>query len=245
VTAFALADFQRIVLPSGGVWRVTDWPEPFEPPPAPPPIRSEVEDDDAGRWDAPDGSFRTLYCATEAEGAVGEKLGPFALNPAAVRRIERFFDEEPDDEYLDDDLSGVLRSEDFSEWGWSLAWASVHPGASAIDVFHWRTAVAALPHAAPLLRSFGLRSLDRYALLEARRDFTRQLGAIFRERVTSLDGSLQACGLCYESRLPPAWECWAPWEPVPVDPDPAQLEALTITHPVARSAAAKLGVILV
>lgn len=48
---------------------------PFDPPPAPPPVGEVAPDEDAsGRWDAPQGEYRVLNCATEPEGALGEKL---------------------------------------------------------------------------------------------------------------------------------------------------------------------------
>jgi hypothetical protein len=67
----------------GTVYRVTDWQRPFDPPPPSPAINDQTaEDPPAGRWDDPDGVFRTLYCTTLAEAAIGEKLGDFALNLA-------------------------------------------------------------------------------------------------------------------------------------------------------------------
>ena len=99
----------------------------------------------AGRWDSPDGTFRTLYCATEAEGALGEKLGDFALKPTAVRRIEAFLESEPDEEYVGDTLAVRLDAEDIESFGWQLACAPAAEQGSAIDITHPRTFVAVFP----------------------------------------------------------------------------------------------------
>src|SRR4051794_27841374 len=102
------ADYSRFHLvppPATGFWRVTDWDEPFDPRPAPPPLDITLDlDSDSGRWDAPDGSFRTLYCCTDPEGAIGEKIAPFVPNPGAVLRIEEFLESQPDPDWADDHL---------------------------------------------------------------------------------------------------------------------------------------------
>jgi hypothetical protein len=77
--------------PALGFFRVSSWHEPFAPPDPPPPlVDSETGEaaEAAGRWDDLDGGFRTLYCATVAEGAIGEKLGDFTLNPKAASKVE-------------------------------------------------------------------------------------------------------------------------------------------------------------
>jgi hypothetical protein len=105
--------------PPDRFWRVTDWHDPFDPPPPPPPVGApDAGEDPAGRYDAPDGSFRTLYCCTEPEGALGEKLGDFALNPEAARDIEEFFYDAPDAEHADDDLTVRLEAADVDGFNW-------------------------------------------------------------------------------------------------------------------------------
>lgn len=134
-----------------GFWRVTGWPEPFDPPPPPLPVgHPNLREDDAGRWDDPRGAFSTLYCASEPEGALGEKLGHFRIDPGVPRRIEAFLQSEPDSGYEDDYLLPQLDTDDIAGFGWKLAWAPSEPAAKCIDVTHWRSHHAvfrcAIPH---------------------------------------------------------------------------------------------------
>lgn len=233
----------RLVSPPGAVYRVTDWHRPFDPPPPPPAIdRLVSEAVPAGRWDAPDGSFRTLYCATLAEGAIGEKLGDFALNPAASVRIEAFFESEPDDEFVDDQLFRPLDRSDIESFYWTLASAPCDPGVRLLDINHWKTHRATLPMIGPLLVQFGLHAFDRRAILDERRNFTRRLAGTWRAGATTDSGELLVRGLRFRSRLPPAWMCWAFWEPLPIDASRVSAEPITIDHPALRAAARKLGV---
>jgi hypothetical protein len=60
-TGFNYSRFNLVPPPPGGFWRVSDRDAPFEPRPAPPSLdETDNPDDDSGRWDAPDGTFRTL-----------------------------------------------------------------------------------------------------------------------------------------------------------------------------------------
>jgi hypothetical protein len=176
---------------------------------------------------------------------VGEKLADFRLNPTAVARIENFFDDEPDPEYVDDQLLRVLDRDDIESFGWSLAWAPCRSGVRALDVHHWKTATTTAPAAMELLIRYGLHDLDLPALLDIRRSFTRRLAGLWRAASTTATGALMVCGLRYRSRLLPAnWFCWALWEPVPVDAAAARIEEITIDHPALRRAARLLGVAL-
>ncbi len=242
----ALGGFERFTLvglPLGGVWRVSDWDEPLDPPPPPDPAWDTAPGTDAARrWDDPAGEFRTLYCATDAEGALGEKLGSFALRPSVVREIEAYFVEDPDDEFIDDDLAGGLDCRDIEDLAWKLAWAPIDPEVQAIDIAAPRTMIAALPGVRALLRGYGIPSFDRAALLSTKRGFTRRVAGYIREQATDGNGTLRAVGLRYESRLPPSWECWALWEPLPIAQEQASVETVSIDHQALRSAAAMLGV---
>jgi hypothetical protein len=231
--------FHLIALPRDGLWRVSDWDEPFDPPPAPRPL-DEVDPahDEARRWDDPAGEFRTLYCATEAEGAFGEKLASFAPNTAVVQAIAAFLEDEPDDEFADDDLAGGLDAADIEAQNWKLAWAPADQECSAIDVFHPRTMVAAMAAAWTLLGAF----LDRSVLVSRSRAVTRPLAGYLRDQAEDEAGDLRAAGIRYESRLGPAWECWALWEPFPMDISEPRAERVTIETPQLRAAAALLGV---
>lgn len=185
-----------------------------------------------------------LYCATEPEGAVGEKLAAFAPNVSAVRRIDAFLEEEPDPEYSEDYLGVGLDADDVESFDWLLAHAPANPAARFIDVWHPLTVVALFPPAASLLAAFGFKGLHRRALADERRGFTRRLGGLMRGDAIAANGELRAAGLRYESRLAPGWECWALWEPLPLDVNQANLERVTIDTPALRRAAELLGVVL-
>lgn len=237
--------YRLVGSPPGGFWRVTGHHDPFDPPPAPPPL-GEVgpDEDDSGRWDAPQGEYRVLYCATEPEGAVGERLAAFMPNVAAVRRIESFLDDGPDPEYSEDYLDVGLDADDIDSFDWLLAHAPATPAARFIDVWHPLTAIALFPRAVSLFAAFGLKVLDRRALADERRGLTRRLGGLMRSDATGENGELRVAGLRYESRLPPGWECWALWEPLPLDTDEAHVERVDIDTPALRRAAELLGVVL-
>jgi hypothetical protein len=231
--------------PAGGFWRATTHHDPFDPPPAPPPITEiEPSDDESGRWDAPAGEYKVLYCATQPEGALGEKLAHFMPNVSAVQRIEAFLEAEPDPELAEDYLEASLEAADIESFGWILAHAPAAPACRFIDVWHPATAVGLFPRAASLLKEFSLHVLDVRALADERRPFTRRLGALLRESATSASGELRASGLRYDSRLPPRWECWALWEPLPLNADASDIQRVHIDTPALRTAAQLLGVVL-
>ncbi len=196
-TTFGFVGYATVSPPPGGFWRVSAWHAPLDPPPPAPPLGTESKDDDGHRYDDPEGRWRTLYCATNAEGALGECLGDFRLNTAAVARIEGYLESEPDQDF-DEDYFRPLTADDVSGFNWKLAHAPATPRATFIDVDDWRT--------------------------------------------YPLSGELRAAGLRFTSRLPPAWECWALWEPLPLEAANAEIEAVTIDTPQLRTAAAMLGI---
>lgn len=199
-------------------WRVSDWPEPLDPKPPPPPVTApDPRADDAGRWDDPDGVHRTLYCATEPEGAIGERLGDFALNVAAVLEVESFLSEAPDEEY-EEELTSGLDAEAIRSLEWTLTSVPSDPSARFIDVQAGATFIAVAGAVLRALRVLGIRRFDRATLLDERRSVTRRIAGVIRSVATDEEsGNLGAQGIRYLSRLPPAWECWAVWEPLPFD----------------------------
>lgn len=240
------SDYHLVDAPAAGFWRVTSWHEPFEPKDPPPPVGEiDAAEDDAGRFDDPEGKHRTLYCASEAEGALGEKLAAFVLNPRVARRIEAFLVDEPDPEYADEDLTPILDEDMIDGFNWQLAWAPSVGGARFVDLWHWSTCAALLPHVGELLANFALKALDVRALADERRGFTRRLAGIVRRAATNADGELRVAGIRYTSRLPPRWTCWALWEPLPIDPSEITSSRVAIDTPALRRAANKLGVVLV
>jgi hypothetical protein len=243
MTGTDLSAFELSPLPASGIYRLSEWSAPLDPPPPPAPLWAvDPEHDASGRWDAPGEEFSTLYCATEAEACFGEKLGPFIPRPEAVLEIEEFLEKEPDEDFVGDDLTSGLDRTDIAMIGWKLAWAPTDPEARAFDVTARRTWVALLPSIASVLRAVGL-PLNRAALKSSIRGATREVaGKLYEASRDDDDGEVRAHGIKYESRRPPAWECWALWEPLPLEVADATVEEVTIDHPALRSAAAKLGV---
>ena len=195
--------FALVELPLGGVWRVSDWEDPLDPPAPPAPAWETPPGTDAARrWDDPAGEFRTLYCASEAEGALGEKVSNFALRPNVVREVEAFLREDPDEEFLDDDLAGGLDARDIANLDWKLAWAPVDGEAQVIDIAAPRTMIAALSGVRRLMRGYGIPSFDRAALLSTKRGFTRRIAGYLREEAT--DGKRLFAGRWLALREPPS-----------------------------------------
>jgi hypothetical protein len=243
IEPLGFAGYVTVPPPRYGFWRVSSWPQVFDPPRPPAPLGSPPEEDDGHRYDDPDGQFRTLYCATEAEGALGECLGDFVFNTAAVVRIEAFLESEPEPGF-DEDYHRPLRSEDIKAFVWKLGHTPAQD-ALLIDVEHWRTYLAAAPRALPALGRYGIKRFDRHTLLDERRYITRTLAGVYRADSTDEHGELLASGLRFTSRLPPAWECWALWEPPPLDAAVVQIEDVTFDTPALHTAADMLGVALV
>jgi hypothetical protein len=231
--------------PPSRFWRVSSWNEPFEPPPPAAPLGSAPEDDDGHRYDDPHGRESTLYCATEPQGALGECLAEFAYNAAAAVRIETFLDGDADPEH-DRDYQRPLDEADILAFEWKLASASADTESVFIDVDNWRSYLAVAPKAIPAVARLGITRWDRSVLLSARRSVTRTLAGIWKaEAVDPFTHELRASGLRFTSRLPPAWECWALWEPLAVVEEDREVVDVTIDLPELKLAAAMLGVALV
>ena len=140
--------YARVPARVDGFWRVSDWSDPFDPPPPAPPLGTDPREDDGHRYDDPDGQFRTLYSATEPEGAIGECLRDFAYSASAARRIEQFVLSEPDDGH-DEEYQRPLTAEDIEGFQWELAHALADPRERMLDVEHVRSCLASAPKAIP------------------------------------------------------------------------------------------------
>jgi hypothetical protein len=223
---------------------VSSWHEPFAPPPPAPPLGANPRDDDGHRFDDSHGRFRTLYCATSADGALGECLADFVPSSDAIVRIESFLLSEPDSG-PNESYGHVLDRHDIEGFEWQLAHAPARSEARLIDVDDWRTYLATSPHALGPLVRYGIRRLERSTLLDERRYVTRTLAGVWRNMATdSVSGRLNASGLRFTSRLPPAWECWALWEPLPIIASDVDSMPVTIDTVALRLAADKLGIAL-
>jgi hypothetical protein len=241
-SAFGADGYTMVPPPAAGFWRVSTWHAPFDPPAAAPPLGSDAKDDDGHRYDDPEGHDKTLYCTTEPDGAIGECLGDFVYSAVAAQRIEAFLESAPDDE-SDEDLQRPLTEEDIERFGWKLAHAPGLESARMINVDDWRSYLAAAPKAIPALAAYGIRRFDRRTLLDERRYVTRTMAGVWRDDATdTVTGDRFAAGLRFTSRLAPAWECWALWEPLAIDEKGIGIEEVTIHTPALRRAADMLGV---
>jgi hypothetical protein len=161
-----------------------------------------------------------------------------------VVRIEGFLASEPDKGF-DEDYFRALTADDVESFDWKLAHASADSGARFVDVEHWRTCNAVAPKAVRALLRYGIHHFDRRTLLDRRRYVTRTLAGLYRLDATDpVTAELHAAGLRFTSRLPPAWECWALWEPLPLDAANAEVERVTLDTPQLQTAAAMLGVVI-
>jgi hypothetical protein len=183
VPAFGFEGYVTVPPPPGGFWRVSGWDMPLDPPEPAPPLGADLKADDGHRYDDPDGLFKTLYCATEAEGALGECLGDFVYSAATAQRIEAFLFSEPDADF-DEDYQRALREEDIEAFRWRLVHAPADLGARLIAVDDWRTYLAAAPRIVPALARYGVKRFDRQTLLDERRYGTRTLAGIWRADAT-------------------------------------------------------------
>lgn len=235
--------YALVQLPESGLWRVSAWHDPFEPPPPAPPVGADPREDDGHRYDDPNGEVRTLYCASQAEGALGECLGDFVFSASAAVRVEAFLESDPEPGF-DETYQRPLDADDVAAFGWKLAHADVDRVLPFIDVDDWRTYLAAAPRAVPALAVYGVKRFDRHTLLDERRYVTRTMAGVFyKDAADSQTGEPRAGGLRFTSRLPPAWECWAVWGSLAIRGEP-ELVAVTIDTPQLQQAADMLGVAL-
>lgn len=227
--------------PTTGLFRVGRQPDPFAPPPFPAPLEASTFPVTSGnRWDAPDGNFRTLYWASSAEAALGETLAAFRTSPGVAERINAFLDGDADPDTDPTAISGEVPAEFFASR--ALARAQIHGDYPFFDVDDAELHVILTYDLADLLRTLGLREVDRGAVMSPDRRLTRPIAGALRRRSGRSDTTAYA-GIRYESRLDRRWECWAHWEMFRVSRRLSN-EPLTPTHPAVLSAAGRLGLTL-
>ena len=174
-----------------------------------------------GRWDDPDGEFRTLYAAATPSAAYTETLA--VLRPAhdQVARIRRTQPTPPNDPdlhtgkipvgYLDARHIGV---------------AACHPDVRLIDMSDPATHASFPAHVRRVLGWFDIRDADRGTVMTGDRRVTRYLARHLWQTCRDR-GLTHIRGLRYESRLTPTATCFALWD------DPSPIDTSTITlHPV-------------
>jgi hypothetical protein len=109
-----------------------------------------------------------------------------------------------------------------------------------VDVEHPDRYTAAGPALRPLLRCYGIRRIDRSSFLHADRRVTRTIARHYWELAQYPDHHSWR-GLRYSSRLAADWECWAIWEPSPLQEGIAEISPVTRTDPSLHGAATRLS----
>jgi hypothetical protein len=219
--------------------RVAQWHDPFDPPPPTPAIGTSPNL--GNRFDAPDASWKTLYTATPREASFGEKLAFFRDRPELEEKIAEFLEGEPD--ISEPRPRAELGADDIDAW--MCGSATVSQDVRVIDLMHPHTHEACWPALKSLLESHGHHRMDNGAILSPNRNLTRQIAGYMHELAvaTTMAGS-SVVGLHFESSLWSGWQCFALWEPLPLV-EVTNVAAVGVNDPDLRSAAAKVGVILV
>jgi hypothetical protein len=194
-----------------------------------------------GRWDSPDGSYRTIYAATTPYACLVELLAPFRPDPAvgdelaAIREDEADASSHPTVEpgHLDDSWFGVRR-----------LGRAVLTG-TYCDVTHSSTTATLRPRFLDPARQHGLMDLDAAALQDARpRVLTQAIGRALYEETEG--GRALLDGIRFPSRHGRDLELWAVFERASDGSRSGRLTEATVhplpaDHPAVRSAAALHG----
>jgi RES domain len=207
MSAAAAADMHLIPPPRGPLFHVGRRPNPFSwrmPDPldltADPPIIA------GSRFDAPNGDYATLYCATERYGALLEKLSPLRPIPELRARIDQALpgDREPEHDRMPG--STPFPTDIFEALQMGLV--SIDAEALFVDVDNPETHAALEKYGGkPLLQELGVSRIDRGTFLSPDRGLTRRAAHELHELVSGF-----AIGLRYTSALDGAAECWAIWD---------------------------------
>jgi hypothetical protein len=208
MSAAAAADMHLVPPPRGGVlYHVGPRPNPFRwrhPRPldlsADPPITA------GNRFDAPNGEYATLYCATKRYGALLEKLSPLRPIPDLRIRVDQALDGQPDPEHDRAPGSADFPVEIFDTLQMGIV--SINPEEQFVDIDDPDTHRALEKYGGrPLLNELGVARIDRGTFLSPDRGLTRRAAHEIHELVSGI-----AAGLRYLSAIDGSAECWAIWD---------------------------------
>ncbi len=228
--------------PKDGVYRVSRDLEPFkysEPPLSLPKLDEPVI---AGnRWDDPDGSYSTLYCATTAECSFAETIARYREKKDLLEKIDKFLSGPADVEYDFEVTPGVV-PEDYVA-NRTLGHADVEDNSNFVDVDHTDTHGVISKGIRPLLDTFDLASVNHNVVCSRDRRISRPIARCLYGCAQTTDYH-NVFGIRYVSRLSDEWECWAMWEPTPLLLGTASEEPVTWDNTDLQNAAKKLGLSL-
>jgi hypothetical protein len=195
-----------------------------------------------GRWDSPDGSYRTVYAGSTPLACLVELLAPFRPDPAVVDELAAIQEDEADASLHPTVTPGRLDD----------AWFAARRLGRAVltgtycDVTHSSTIAALRPRFLDAALRCGLADLDAAALQDARpRELTQAIGRALYEETEG--GRAVLDGIRFPSRHGRELELWAVFERASDGRHSARLteataRPLVADHPVVRSAAALHGV---
>lgn len=228
----AAADFALVAPPPGPVFHLGRWPNPFT-------WRQPTTLDDSrpagGRFDAPNGDYATLYCASERYGCLLEKLAALRPTPSLEDRIDDTLAEPFDPDHDRRLVSSRFPTDALN--GRVMGMATIDPSARFIDVENPRTHLALQRYGGQqMLHALGVHRIDRGAFLSPDRALTRRTA----EELHALLASATA-GIRYTSALDHDVECWAIWEHAKPQLHNPDIEPIDPTSPDLRRALPLLG----
>ncbi|MCJ0700263.1 RES family NAD+ phosphorylase [Frigoribacterium faeni] len=172
-----------------------------------------------GRWDSPDGSYRTLYAGTTLRACLVEVLAPFRPSPTVVLGLDAIEEDEADRALHPTADAGLIPE----SWFAVRRVATAEADAFFCDVLSSRTIAALWPSFHELSRDqFHLPDFDASTLLmSAPRELTQQVGRHIYSQLPTLDG------IRFVSRHGVDHELWALFERSGDAETSARLRSLT------------------
>ena len=139
-----------------------------------------------GRWDSPDGSYRTLYAGTTLRACLVEVLAPFRPSPVPAQGLDAIEEDEADRALYPTADAGLVPDSWFSRRRVATATAD----GVFCDVLTSHSIGALWPHFRDLSRDqFHMVDFDAAALMmSAPRELTQQVGRHVYGHAPALDG---------------------------------------------------------
>lgn len=234
----------QFAAPPAPVWRIGRRPRPWDW--VDWVFAAEESGTFTGRWDSPvPHSYRTIYAATDPQGALLEVLARFRPDPTVTAAMAGIIVDDPDEHLYPTITAGIVPDEWFS----SRVMGRAQLAGEYCDVAHSRTIAALWPAFAPAaVRDFALADFDASALQNAQvRGLTQMISARLYA-ATNDDGTAAVDGIRFLSRFGADQELWTVFE----QPDDAQRSrllsdvqafALSASDPAVRTAMHTLGLI--
>lgn len=178
-----------------------------------------------GRWDAPDGTYRTVYAGTTLRGCLLEVLARFRPDPAIAAEMDDINEDDVDAELYGTVAAGVVDRSWFAQRRISSATLT----GRYCDVASANTIAALRPRFyVEATAVYGLADFDAAALHDSRpRELTQRVGQAVYEMAMNDGGPFD--GLRFLSRHGADNELWAIYERSTDGPRSAHLHDITTT----------------